>query len=118
MGGRMTSLAASKEPLAGVKGIAFLGFPLHPGGMPGQTRADHLELVTVPMLFVQGTRDVLADLSLLRPIVERLGPHATLHVVDGADHGFNVLKRSGRAPADVMDELTRTMKGWATSLPR
>lgn len=117
MGGRMTSLAASKEPLAGVKGIVFLGFPLHPAGMPGQTRADHLALVTVPTLFLQGTRDTLANLDLLRPVVDHLGALATLHVVDGADHGFNVLKRSGRTPADVMDELTRTMEGWAQSVP-
>lgn len=118
MGGRMTSLAASKEPLPDVKGIAFMGFPLHPAGAPGMTRADHLALVTVPMLFLQGTRDALADLDLLRPIIDQLGARATLHVVDGADHGFNVLKRSGRTPADVMDELTRTMDGWAESLPR
>lgn len=118
MGGRMTSLAASKEPLPEVKGIAFMGFPLHPAGAPGMTRSDHLAQVTVPMLFLQGTRDTLADLDLLRPIVGQLGARATLHVVDGADHGFNVLKRSGRTPADVMDELTRTMEGWAESLPR
>ena len=118
MGGRMTSLAASKEPLPEVKGIAFMGFPLHPAGAPGMTRSDHLAQVTVPMLFLQGTRDTLADLDLLRPIVGQLGARATLHVVDGADHGFQVLKRSGRTPADVMDELTRTMEGWAESLPR
>jgi predicted alpha/beta-hydrolase family hydrolase len=118
MGGRMTSLAASKEPLPGVKGIAFMGFPLHPAGAPAMIRADHLAQVTVPMLFLQGTRDTLADLDLLRPIIDQLGARATLHVVDGADHGFNVLKRAGRTPADVMDELTRTMEGWAESLPR
>jgi uncharacterized protein len=118
MGGRMTSLAASKEPLPGVNGVAFMGFPLHPAGAPGTPRADHLAQVTVPMLFLQGTRDTLADLDLLRPIIDQLGARATLHVVDGADHGFNVLKRSGRTPADVMDELTRTMEGWAESLPR
>jgi len=118
MGGRMTSLAASKDPLDGVKGVAFFGFPLHPAGAPGQGRADHLAQVAVPMLFLQGTRDTLADLDLLRPVIDNLGPRATLHVVDGADHGFNVLKRSGRTPADVMDELTRTMEGWAETLPR
>jgi len=114
----MTSLAASKDPLDGVKGVAFFGFPLHPAGAPGQGRADHLAQVAVPMLFLQGTRDTLADLDLLRPVIDNLGPRATLHVVDGADHGFNVLKRSGRTPADVMDELTRTMEGWAETLPR
>ena len=118
MGGRMTSLAASKEPLPGVLGVAFFGFPLHPSGSPGETRADHLAQVTVPMLFLQGTRDALADLSLLRPIVDGLGPRATLHVVEGADHGFGVLKRSGRTPADVMDELTGTMEAWVDGLPR
>jgi len=118
MGGRMTSLAASKDSLDGVNGIAFFGFPLHPAGEPGQGRADHLALVAVPMLFLQGTRDTLADLDLLRPVIDNLGSRATLHVVDGADHGFNVLKRSGRTPADVMDELTRTMEGWAETLPR
>ena len=114
----MTSLAASKDPLDGVKGIAFFGFPLHPAGAPGQVRADHLAQVEVPMLFLQGTRDTLADLDLLRPVIDNLGSRATLHVVDEADHGFNVLKRSGRTPADVMDELTRTMEGWAETLPR
>jgi predicted alpha/beta-hydrolase family hydrolase len=118
MGGRMTSLAASKDPLPWVKGVAFVGFPLHPAGAPGVTRSDHLAQVTVPMLFLQGTRDTLADLDLLRPIIDQLGARATLHVVDGADHGFGVLKRSGRTPADVMDELTRTMEEWAESLPR
>jgi predicted alpha/beta-hydrolase family hydrolase len=118
MGGRMTSMAASKDPLDGVRGVAFFGFPLHPAGAPGQGRADHLALVAVPMLFLQGTRDTLADLDLLRPVIDNLGSRATLHVVEGADHGFNVLKRSGRTPADVMDELTRTMEGWAETLPR
>jgi predicted alpha/beta-hydrolase family hydrolase len=118
MGGRMTSLAASKEPIDGVQGIAFFGFPLHPAGAPGQGRADHLAQVEVPMLFLQGTRDTLADLGLLRPVIDNLGSRATLHVVDGADHGFHVLKRSGRTPADVMDELTRTMEEWAERLSR
>jgi hypothetical protein len=114
----MTSLAASNEPLPGVEGLAFFGFPLHPTGRPDQSRGDHLAQVTVPMLFLQGTRDTLADLDLLRPIIDQLGARAILHTVDGADHGFNVLKRSGRTPIDVMDELTGTMEGWAESLPR
>src|SRR5205085_8023870 len=117
MGGRMTSLAASREPLPEVKGIAFVGFPLHPAGEPDTARADHLAAVSIPMLFLQGTRDKLADLDLLRPIVERLGARATLHVVEGADHGFDVLKRSGRTPADVLEELARTMAAWADRLP-
>jgi len=117
MGGRMTSLAASKEPLEGVTGIAFFGFPLHPAGEPGTERAEHLAAVSIPMLFLQGTRDKLADLDLLRPIVERLGPRATLHVAEGADHGFDVLKRSGRTAADVLEELTQTLANWAERLP-
>ena len=96
MGGRMTSLAAAEELLPGVTGLAFLGFPLHPGGSPSKDRADHLSDVSVPMLFLQGTRDKLADLELLRPICARLAGRATLHVVEGADHSFHMLKRSGR----------------------
>jgi predicted alpha/beta-hydrolase family hydrolase len=117
MGGRMTSLAASKEPLEGARGIAFFGFPLHPAGEPGTQRAEHLAAVTIPMLFLQGTRDKLAGLDLLRPIVEGLGPRATLHVAEGADHGFDVLKRSGRTAADVLEELARTVAEWAERLP-
>ena len=102
----MTSHAAAEGRLAGVRGVVFLGFPLHPAGKPGTERADHLAGVAQPMLFLQGTRDALADLALLlRPICERLGPRARLHVVDGADHGFHVLKRSGRTDADVIEEL-------------
>jgi len=117
MGGRMTSLAASKEPLEGVRGIAFLGFPLHPAGEPGTQRGEHLAAVSIPMLFLQGTRDKLADLDLLRPVVEGLGPRATLHVVEGADHGFDVLKRSGRTATEVLEELARTTAAWAERLP-
>jgi uncharacterized protein len=113
MGGRMTSLAASKEPLMGVKGIVFFGFPLHPAGAPATERGEHLAAVPNPMLFLQGTRDKLADLDLLRPVVERLGVRATLHVVEGADHGFDVLKRSGRTPADVLEDLAATVESWA-----
>ncbi|HUE77792.1 MAG TPA: alpha/beta family hydrolase, partial [Longimicrobiales bacterium] len=85
-GGRMTSQAAADAPLPGVRGLVFFGFPLHPPGRPGTERADHLAAVTVPMLFLQGTRDDLADLALLRPVLEPLGDRATLHVVEGADH--------------------------------
>jgi len=116
MGGRMTSLAASREPYLDVKGIVFFGFPLHPAGAPGTERAEHLSGVTTPMLFLQGTRDKLADLELLRPIVERLGDRATLHVVEGADHGFDMLKRSGRLAVDVLEELARTVAVWADRL--
>jgi predicted alpha/beta-hydrolase family hydrolase len=112
MGGRMTSRAAAAEPLEGVSGIAFLGFPLHPAGQPGVSRAAHLDHVPLPMLFLQGTRDTLADLGLLEPVVARLGERATLRVVDGADHGFHVLKRSGRTDEQVLDELAAAVAEW------
>jgi len=116
MGGRMTSLAAAASPLAGVTGLAFLGFPLHPAGRPGTDRADHLQKVTVPMLFMQGTRDSLAGLDLLQPVIDGLGARATLHIVDGADHGFHVLRRSGRDDASVLDELADTLSSWFDDL--
>ena len=112
MGGRMTSLAASAEPLPGVAGLVFLGFPLHPAGKPGVERAEHLAGVGVPMLFVQGTRDALADLDLLRPVCADLGELARLHVVDGGDHSFKVLKRSGRTDDEVMIELAEAVRGF------
>ncbi|HXL15601.1 MAG TPA: alpha/beta family hydrolase [Methylomirabilota bacterium] len=113
MGGRMTSLAAAKEALDGVKGIVFFGFPLHPPGAPAVERGEHLTRVSEPMLFMQGTRDKLADLDLLRPILERLGARATLHVIEGADHSFEVLKRSGRTGGDVIEELAKATAAWA-----
>jgi predicted alpha/beta-hydrolase family hydrolase len=113
MGGRMTSQAASKGPLDGVHGIAFFGFPLHAIGKPGAERADHLNDVEVPMLFLQGSRDRLADLELLEPVIRRLGDRATLHVVEEADHSFHVPARSGRSDADVLDELSRRTASWA-----
>ena len=113
MGGRMTSTAASEEALPGVRGLIFFGFPLHPPGKPATVRGDHLAGVRVPMLFLQGTRDKLAELDLLRPICARLGDRATLHVVEGADHGFHVLKRSGRTDDEVLDELADTATAWA-----
>jgi predicted alpha/beta-hydrolase family hydrolase len=112
MGGRMTSMAASEEPLEGVKGLVFLGFPLHPAGKPSVERAEHLSAVSVPMLFLQGTRDSLADLSLLKPICGKLGTRATLHVVDGADHSFRVPKKSGRGDAEVLSELAGVIRDW------
>ena len=105
MGGRMTSLAASDEALDGVGGIVFLGFPLHAAGKSGTERADHLQDVRVPMLFLQGTRDSLADLESIRTVCKGLGRRARLHVVDGGDHSFHVLKRSGRTDEEVQDEL-------------
>jgi len=117
-GGRMTSTAQAEEPLPGVRGLVFLGFPLHPPGRPGDSRAEHLAQVHIPMLFLQGTRDDFADLQLLRPVVQRLGERATLHLVDGGDHSFRVLKSAGRTADQVMTELAATIDGWATSLLR
>jgi hypothetical protein len=112
MGGRMTSAAASKEPLAEVRGLVFFGFPLHAAGRPGTERGDHLADVGVPMLFLQGTRDKLAELDLLRPICERLGERATLFVVEGGDHSFKVLKSSGRTQDEVLAEIAETVSSW------
>lgn len=114
-GGRMTSTAQADEPLPGVRGLVFLGFPLHPPGRPGSERAEHLAQVQIPMLFLQGTRDDFADLALLRPIVERLGQRATLHLVEGGDHSFKVLKRAGRTADEVMTELVGAFADWAAS---
>jgi uncharacterized protein len=111
-GGRMTSQAQAHEPLPGVHGLAFLGFPLHPPGQPGTSRAEHLSAVQVPMLFLQGTRDEFAGLDLLRPIVKKLGKSVTLHIVEGGDHSFKVLKRTGRTAVDVMNELADTISAW------
>lgn len=113
MGGRMTSLASAEDGLPDVRGLVFFGFPLHPPGAPGTGRAEHLERVGTPMLFLQGTRDKLADLGLLGPVIERLGSKATLHIVEGGDHSFAVPKRSGRSPEDVLEELARTVAAWA-----
>lgn len=115
-GGRMTSTAAAESSLPGVRGLVFLGFPLHPAGRPGTERARHLLDVTVPMLFLQGTRDRLADLDLVRPVAEQLGDRATLHVVEGGDHSFQVLKRSGRSGAEVMAELADAVAGWVAEI--
>jgi uncharacterized protein len=112
LGGRMTSNAMARRPLDGVLGLVFLGFPLHPPRQPGVTRAEHLDRVESPMLFLQGTRDDLAELGLVTSVCARLGPRATLHAVEGADHSFAVLKRSGRTDADVFDELALTVTEW------
>jgi uncharacterized protein len=116
LGGRMTSNAMAHRPLDGVRGLVFLGFPLHPPKRLAVTRAEHLGRVSVPMLFLQGTRDDLADLGLMTSVSAGLGPSATLHVVEGADHSFGVLKRSGRTEAEVMDELALTITEWVRSL--
>jgi uncharacterized protein len=112
LGGRMTSNAMARRPLEGVVGLVFLGFPLHPPKQPAATRAEHLDRVESPMLFLQGTRDNLADLDLVTSVCGRLGSKATLHVVEGADHSFSVLKRSGRSDAEVMEELALTIAQW------
>jgi uncharacterized protein len=122
LGGRMTSLAFSGEPsatevaTAGVRGLVFFGFPLHTPGRPSTQRADHLARVPVPMLFLQGSRDTLADLALMHSVCVNLGSRVTLHVVDTADHSFHVLKRSGRTDADVLRGLARTVASWADFL--
>lgn len=116
LGGRMTSSAAASSPLPGVRGLAFLGFPLHPPGQPGTSRADHLDRVDLPMLFLQGTRDTFARLELLTPVCERLGSRATLHPVEGGDHSFGVQKRSGRTADEVMTELVETFVSWARDI--
>jgi len=113
-GGRMTSRAHAAAPLDGLAGIAFLGFPLHPPDKPGTERADHLADAAGPLLFVQGDRDELAGLPRLRPVVRKLGARATLHVVRGADHGFDVLVRSGRTRAEALEEVAITVANWIT----
>lgn len=115
-GGRMTSQAQAAAPLAGVRGLAFLGFPLHPAGKPSSDRAKHLADVQVPMLFLQGTRDNLAEVALLEPVVRSLGPSATLHLVDGADHSFHVLARSGRNDRDALREILDAFAGWIDAI--
>ena len=115
-GGRMTSTAQAEEPLEGVRGLAFLGFPLHPPGKPGTSRADHLFQVQVPMLFLQGTRDEFAQLDLLTGLCEKLGPRARLHLIDDGDHSFKVPKRAGRTAEQVMAELADRIAEFGSSL--
>lgn len=116
MGGRMTSMAAAAEVLPGVRGLAFFGFPLHAPGRNSAERGEHLDDIGLPMLFLQGTRDKLADLTLLTPLLERLSPVPTLSVVEGADHSFHVLKRSGRTDEQVLDEICGTFAEWVFGL--
>jgi len=111
-GGRMTSQAQALSPLPGVRGLVFIGFPLHPAGKPSDERAAHLSDVSVPMLFLQGTRDELATLELLQPLVAQLGPRTTLEVFEHADHSFHVPVRSGRTDAQVLAGLLDTMATW------
>ncbi|WP_407120365.1 alpha/beta family hydrolase [Bradyrhizobium sp. STM 3561] len=111
-GGRMTSQAQAKAPLPDVKGLAFLGFPLHAAKKPSSERAEHLSDIAIPMLFLQGTRDALADLSYFKPVVEKLGPKAMLHQVEGGDHSFAVLKKSGRSNDEALTEVMDTLAAW------
>jgi len=115
-GARMTSQAQARTSLDRVQGLAFFGFPLHPAGKPSSDRADHLADVKIPMLFLQGTNDKLAELDLLEPMVEKLGARATLHLVDGADHSFHVPKRSGRNDSEVVVEVLDTFVAWIAAI--
>jgi uncharacterized protein len=111
-GGRMTSQAQAEAALERVRGLAFLAFPLHPAERPGTDRATHLQQVQIPMLFIQGTRDELADLGLLRPMVASLGPRARLHLLEDADHSFHVPARSGRKDSDVQAAALDALCSW------
>jgi predicted alpha/beta-hydrolase family hydrolase len=111
-GARMTSQAQAEDPLPDVRGLVFVGFPLHGANKPSVERAKHLAQVTIPMLFLQGTRDALADFALVTTTVKELGPRATLYVVDGADHSFHVLVKSGRKDAEVLQEVAFQASRW------
>src|SRR6202023_2208160 len=115
-GARMTSQAQAAAPLAGVRGLAFLGFPLHPAGKPSEQRAKHLYDVRIPMLFMQGTRDNLAQLPLVENVTQALGTRASLHRVEGADHSFHVPARSGRKDSEGMDEILDAFAAWTDAI--
>jgi uncharacterized protein len=115
-GGRMTSQAQAAAPMPGVRGLAFVGFPLHPAGKPSTDRSDHLSKIEVPMLFLQGSRDSLAGVELIEGVVQRLGSAARLHLVDGADHSFHVLVRSGRNDREVIDEILDAFATWVGAI--
>lgn len=117
-GARMSSQAQAAEPLPRVRALVFFGFPLHPAGQPSSTRAEHLAGVQIPMLFLQGTSDKLADLTLLRPLVDQHSPRATLHVIEHADHSFHVPVRSGRSDAEVLAGMLDTVAGWISEVTR
>jgi predicted alpha/beta-hydrolase family hydrolase len=112
LGGRMTSSSASKNMLPGIKGIIFFGFPLHAPGKPSNDRAEHLYSVNIPMLFLQGTKDKLADLDLLRAVIKKLGNKVKLQIFEGADHSFHVQKSSGKTDQDILNELSGESREW------
>jgi predicted alpha/beta-hydrolase family hydrolase len=116
-GGRMTSQAQAASPMSVLCALAFFGFPLHPAGKPSLTRADHLNSVAIPCLFLQGTADKLADVDLIQPALASFGPLARLHLIPGADHSFHVPKRSGRTDNDVLNEILDVFAEWADELP-
>ena len=116
--GRMTSTAQSEQPIENLKGLVFFSFPLHPAGAPATTRAEHLAKVNIPMLFLSGTRDALAELDLLEPVVKNLAEVATLHLVDTADHSFKILKKTRKSSEDVFVEMARVTKEWARSIEK
>jgi hypothetical protein len=118
-GGRMTSQAQAAAPLSGVRGLVFLGFPLHPAGRPSDERGAHLFAVQIPMLFMQGTRDQLADLQLLQTLVGQLGARATLRLFQDADHSFHVPARTGRKDSEIMAEMSDALANWiGKAIPR
>jgi predicted alpha/beta-hydrolase family hydrolase len=112
MGGRMTSLAVAAEPLDGVRGLIFFGFPLHAAGKPGAERGQHLTQIKIPMLFLQGSRDALAELKLLKPLCAKIGKRAELFIIDGGDHSFHMLKSAGRSDSEVLGDVVRKAAGW------
>jgi len=112
MGGRMTSLAAAQEPLSHVRGLVYFGFPLHALGKPGADRGSHLAAIDIPMLFLQGSRDGLADLKLLRPLCRKLGKQAELYVVEGGDHSFHLLKSAKRSDAQALNDVVEKAAAW------
>jgi len=116
LGGRMTSMAASENPIPNVRGLVFFGFPLHAPGKPSAERADHLKDVRIPILFLQGTRDNLADLKLLKPVCQKLGEKATLYIAEGGDHSFHLPKSAGRSDEEVIDELAKKVSEWSEKL--
>ena len=115
-GGRMTSTAASESPIDGVRGLVLFSFPLHQPGKPETKRAEHLGGVTVPMLFLSGSRDEMAAQDLLQSVCKKLGKRATLHSLDTADHGFRILKRSRKSDEDVFVEMARVVREWTSEL--